>query len=635
MMRFFSLKNLWFRLALLCAVSSLAAVPAAVFHFYAQAEKIGAYSLECDGAKMLSNLSSISHAAYLTASGGAVNLAESRRATAEFLSLSKKIAGGSVSKIMFSSEAINGFIKNPGTGEMAIEVASNVSQQSGLMTDSVANSHLLMEVSSDTMPKIYSDIFRILEVFAKHSQTPDKFQTQAIISGSISLEHLARVMSGKLRRACSMSEPSKSVALAGNIAKFNAAVGDFNAAVSKMWQGKDTDRSQLLVSLGTLENLSNEVWRGSNALLADSLSARLGAEKHKSKVAAGICAACALAVFAAAAFMILSIYSAARRTVKVSGLAAEMKFARAREYIENSPRAVSLFADIENNIALLSEYFSESLSAAGEILDSAGKLADDAASIVGAQKPRVAGVANGFLRLDAKMAMRGKSDSAIAASAQNMRDRLGAIEQGLRMQYNSLAGVSRDIESAFGQAGKLTESLASIRETAKKMSVIAEIFMSLADKANILGLNLAIETAKAGIKGSGLGTLAEQVRTLSERTVVSVIDIESVRNRIVETIDAGSADAEKFLASLEGESKILSGIGGEIESLTAALSKLSASVNSVSVSLRERGAADTQFQDLHENISKIGESLAELSAFTKTMSQEVVKQRGKLPEVRE
>jgi len=142
-----------------------------------------------------------------------------------------------------------------------------------------------------------------------------------------------------------------------------------------------------------------------------------------------------------------------------------------------------------------------------------------------------------------------------------------------------------------------------------------------------LGLNLAIETAKAGIKGSGLGTLAEQIKVLSKRTVISVVDIESIRDMIVETIDKGSDDAKKFLSSLESDSKILEEINKGLAELTASLSKVSSASNTISVSLRERGTSDMSLQDAQENLAKIEESLARFAGFAKSTEQELMRLR--------
>ena len=127
-----------------------------------------------------------------------------------------------------------------------------------------------------------------------------------------------------------------------------------------------------------------------------------------------------------------------------------------------------------------------------------------------------------------------------------------------------------------------------------------------------------------------MGTLAEQVKLLSKRTVVSVIDIESLRDSIIDTLDSSATDTEKFISVLESDSKILDEIDGALAEIISSLSKISASTNAVSVSLRERGTSDISIADAQENLSKIDESFSEFSAFSKNAVSVVNNAREKL-----
>lgn len=214
--------------------------------------------------------------------------------------------------------------------------------------------------------------------------------------------------------------------------------------------------------------------------------------------------------------------------------------------------------------------------------------------------------------------MRDKSDASLAVAAQNLRESLNGAEQLARSQGKSVQEVSGGIRGALSSAQGIVSRLAALRGAAAKMSVIAETFTGVADQANILSLNLSIETAKSGIKGSGLGTLAEQVKILSKRTVVSVIDIESIRDSILETLDAGANDTDSFLSALESDSKILDEIDAALSELTLMLSKISAETNGISASLRGRAGSDSTVQEAMENLARVDAARPNLRRFPKT-----------------
>lgn len=634
-MKTFSLKNLWVRLGVIVLASSFVSVLPMFLYSYEQYEKMKLYKVERNCEKILSVLSRLSHLSYSSVKGEKIKHAEIRRTSRELISLSKNIAKSGkqvapvnrTTKMLYSASTIESFIRNPSSGDLVSDIGLHVSQQSAFHSDKNMCSHILMDVSSSIFPHLYSDVFKLSDGLKKYSAQGEKVQVQSLMIRSISLEQNIRELSNELRKVCSLSEPTKTVVIIGNITKLNSTLSEFNSVMSKLWSGKVFDNKQAELVLASIESVANTLWNSTNGLLVDTLNERIDDFSLQLKISITIFFGVLLLILIFVFFVLRSIVLNARLECKFVELIAESKFSQLREMADNSPCKIEPFAETMQNVLRVADVLEQTQKSSTELVKSVEKLNSDASDVVAYQKPLVLGVASGLTRTDAKIVMRDKSDVALASSAQSICDKLGVLEQTVRLQSKSISDVSSEIEQASKHATKLIASLSSIRETANKMSLIAETFTALADQANILGLNLAIETAKAGIKGSGLGTLAEQIKILSKRTVISVIDIESVRDLIVDSIDNGSDDAKKFLSSLEADSKILEEIGGELSDLTASLSKVSSASNSISVSLRERGASDMSLQDAQENLAKIEESLSKFADFTKKAEQELSRLR--------
>ena len=632
-MKSFKFRGLGFRLSVLCAICTLSAVVPISFYYAHCIGEIKSASRQSYGTRMLASLSVLAHSAFVSSTGGGGDAAVLKKNIDILVKTSPKVADAALKKnlrmgTILAKPALEAFAQNP-IGDIVPDIASYTAIHSGLFVDSRIDIHVFTDVSASLLPKLYASIFDFSTLIKKYSANADRAQINELSSAAAVISEYARESASELRRACTMCAPDKSVAIVSDITKLNSALGEFNMSVAKLWHGKGADISQIRANLAVLEQSVNEIWNVSNSTLSALVSAReaevVGDLKSKT-----VWIAVSLAIVLLSALISArAITSAARRT-RIFARYAASDAAKAREYFENAPSQTGLFSETEADIAKLLEKYSDIADSAEFILDSSAQLNADAQSIVETQRPRINGISNGLLRLEAKINLRDKSDAALAASAQMLRDRLNSTEQLARVQNKSVAEVSSEIRTALSAANDVISKIDTLRGIAAKMGVIAETFTGVADQANILSLNLAIETAKAGIKGSGLGTLAEQVKLLSKRTVVSVIDIESLRDSIIETLDSSAVDTEKFISVLESDSKILDEIDGALAEIISSLSKISASTNAVSVSLRERGTSDISITDAQENLSKIDESFSEFSAFSKNAVSVVNNAREKL-----
>jgi len=143
----------------------------------------------------------------------------------------------------------------------------------------------------------------------------------------------------------------------------------------------------------------------------------------------------------------------------------------------------------------------------------------------------------------------------------------------------------------------LQQTIKSVSEISTKISIIAEI----ADKTDILSINAAIESARAGAEGKGFSVVAQEIRKLADKTKVASNEIDSISKSgqdiskiagkkltqlIPEILKSAEYVKEIVLASKEQQSGIET-INDSVQHLTEITNKNSVAAEEMSASAEE------------------------------------------------
>ncbi len=154
-------------------------------------------------------------------------------------------------------------------------------------------------------------------------------------------------------------------------------------------------------------------------------------------------------------------------------------------------------------------------------------------------------------------------------------------ESGARIIQNS----SQEVHRLSEQIKTAVDVIRKLSEDSSNITSVLDVIRGVAEQTNLLALNAAIEAARAGEQGRGFAVVADEVRTLAQRTQESTADIQSMIttlqtgvSNIVSVMEQGneqatqtvklSSEAEQELGAILGAMNSISDVNASVASAT-------------------------------------------------------------------
>ncbi|QBE63321.1 methyl-accepting chemotaxis protein [Pseudoduganella lutea] len=133
--------------------------------------------------------------------------------------------------------------------------------------------------------------------------------------------------------------------------------------------------------------------------------------------------------------------------------------------------------------------------------------------------------------------------SALEETAATMEELTSTVQSTAdnTMQARQLVEAASTKAAAGGAVmGQMSETMAAIDASSRKVVDIIGVIDSIAFQTNILALNAAVEAARAGEQGRGFAVVASEVRTLAQRSASAAREIKALIDDSVDKVGSGS-----------------------------------------------------------------------------------------------
>ncbi|MBW8370281.1 MAG: MCP four helix bundle domain-containing protein [Thiobacillus sp.] len=207
--------------------------------------------------------------------------------------------------------------------------------------------------------------------------------------------------------------------------------------------------------------------------------------------------------------------------------------------------------------------------------------------------------------------------SSLEETASSMEELTSTVKQNAEnaRQANQLVVSTADVAVKGGQVvGQVVDTMASIKDSSRKISDIIGVIDGIAFQTNILALNAAVEAARAGEQGRGFAVVASEVRNLAQRSAGAAKEIKALIEDSVGKVDAGGKlvdEAGKTMDEIVTSVKRVTDIMSEI---AAASQEQSSGIEQVNQAVTQMDEMTQQNAALVEEAAAAAESLQDQAA---------------------
>ncbi|VXC20314.1 Methyl-accepting chemotaxis protein CtpL [Pseudomonas sp. 8Z] len=220
----------------------------------------------------------------------------------------------------------------------------------------------------------------------------------------------------------------------------------------------------------------------------------------------------------------------------------------------------------------------------------------------------------------------------VADDASHTADASQAAEQALGHGQQVIGESLKGLHALVGEVQNNAHAIERLAEETTTIGNVLTVIRGIAEQTNLLALNAAIEAARAGEAGRGFAVVADEVRSLSQRTGHATSEIQDVIGRLQNAARQSVSAMREQVEHAEATAGKAQAADGALDEIVTAIRTISSMAARIAEATAQQSAAVGEIREHGERIHQLGDDNLGQIASGRNESERLLQLGGQLHE---
>ena len=205
----------------------------------------------------------------------------------------------------------------------------------------------------------------------------------------------------------------------------------------------------------------------------------------------------------------------------------------------------------------------------------------------------------------------------VAQSCEQAAKEAGQTREIANQSNQRSARTSASMRELSERLAGSAQTLQKLRQQTEQITRVVDVIKGIAEQTNLLALNAAIEAARAGEQGRGFAVVADEVRSLSQRTQNSTAEIAQTVGDLHKVVGQSVAEMEQAMLQAEGDVGNVLAMSADLDGIVESVQRVSDRLAQIATTAEQQAATA---DEVSGNIQQVDQAASELLSGARMVS---------------